>query len=33
VEPQVALGQAAMAGETVIAILGQAAPARVARME
>ncbi|MBE2277119.1 MAG: phosphatidylserine decarboxylase [Rhodobacteraceae bacterium] len=33
VEPQVAVGQAAVAGETVIAILGQAAPARVARME
>jgi phosphatidylserine decarboxylase len=33
VEPQVALGQTMIAGETVIAILGQAAPARVARME
>lgn len=33
VEPQVALGQNCVAGETVIAVLGQAAPQRMARME
>lgn len=33
IEPQVALGQNAIAGETVIAVLGQPAPARAARME
>ncbi len=33
VEPQVALGQNAIAGETIIAVLGQPAPARAARME
>jgi phosphatidylserine decarboxylase len=31
VEPQVALGQTTVAGETVIALIGQDAPARVAR--
>jgi phosphatidylserine decarboxylase len=31
VEPQVALGQTMVAGETVIALIGQAAPARMAR--
>ncbi|MBD1202751.1 MAG: phosphatidylserine decarboxylase [Rhodobacteraceae bacterium] len=33
VEPQVALGQTCVAGETVIATLGQASPQRIARME
>ena len=33
VEPQVALGQNCVAGETVIAVLGQDAPQRMARME
>lgn len=33
VEPQVAVGQTAVAGETVIALIGQDAPARAARME
>ena len=33
VEPQVALGQTMVAGETVIALIGQDAPARVARVE
>lgn len=33
VEPQVALGQTCVAGETVIAVLGQPAPQRFARME
>ncbi|MEY4984984.1 MAG: hypothetical protein RIR62_3250 [Pseudomonadota bacterium] len=33
VEPQVALGQTCVAGETVIAFLGQPAPQRLARME
>ncbi len=33
VEPQVAVGQTAVAGETVIALVGQEAPARAARME
>lgn len=33
VEPQVALGQTTVAGETVIALIGQDAPARVARMD
>ena len=31
VEPQVALGQTMVAGETVIALIGQDAPARMAR--
>jgi phosphatidylserine decarboxylase len=31
VEPQVALGQTMVAGESVIALIGQDAPARVAR--
>ena len=33
VHPQVALGQTTVAGETVIALIGQDAPARVARVE
>ena len=33
VEPQVALGQTMVAGETVIALIGQDAPARAARIE
>ena len=33
VQPQVALGQTCVAGETVIAMLGQDAPQRMARME
>lgn len=33
VEPQVAIGQTMVAGETVIAVIGQPAPARAARME
>lgn len=33
VEPQVALGQTMVAGETVIALIGQNAPARAARIE
>jgi phosphatidylserine decarboxylase len=33
VQPQVALGQTMIAGESVIALIGQDAPARVARME
>jgi phosphatidylserine decarboxylase len=33
VEPQVALGQTTIAGETVIALIGQDAPARAARVE
>lgn len=33
VEPQVALGQTCIAGETVIATLGQDSPQRIARME
>ena len=33
VEPQVALGQTMVAGESVIALIGQDAPARVARVE
>jgi phosphatidylserine decarboxylase len=33
VEPQVALGQTMIAGETVIALIGQDAPARAARVE
>ncbi len=32
VEPQVSLGQTMIAGETVIALIGQDAPARVARI-
>jgi phosphatidylserine decarboxylase len=33
VQPQVALGQTMVAGETVIALIGQDAPARAARVE
>jgi phosphatidylserine decarboxylase len=33
VEPQVALGQTTIGGETVIALIGQDAPARAARIE
>ncbi|MCB5410543.1 phosphatidylserine decarboxylase [Pseudogemmobacter faecipullorum] len=33
VEPQVALGQTAVAGETVLAVIGETVPARHARME
>ena len=33
VEPQVAVGQTAIAGETVIAVIGDEVPARVSRME
>ncbi len=33
VEPQVALGQTMVAGESVIALIGQDAPARAARVE
>jgi phosphatidylserine decarboxylase len=33
VEPQVAVGQNCVAGETVIAVIGQDAPQRIARME
>lgn len=33
VEPQVAVGQTAIAGETVIAVIGDEAPARISRME
>jgi phosphatidylserine decarboxylase len=33
VEPQVALGQTCIAGETVIATIGQDSPQRIARME
>jgi phosphatidylserine decarboxylase len=33
VEPQVALGQTMVAGETVLALIGQDAPARAARIE
>jgi phosphatidylserine decarboxylase len=33
VQPQVALGQTMIAGETVIALIGQDAPARAVRVE